>query len=89
MGYHNDLSSVNPYRQVTIFFIDFGLADCIINMGGFFLAVLRKGGYSCAQTTRIYADRTAGGNRYYCVVDGDIDAGPSAGAETGQDRLLP
>jgi hypothetical protein len=81
MGYHNNLSSVNLYRltdKVTIFFIDFGLANCIINSGGSFLAILRKGGYSFAQTTGIYIDRAAGGNRNYCAFDGDIDAGPAA-----------
>jgi hypothetical protein len=78
MGYHNDLSFVARYRQVTIFFIDFGLIDCIINMGGFCFSSFKKGGYSHAQTTRVYIDRTAGCNRNYCAFDGDIDAGPAA-----------
>ena len=45
--------------------------------------------YGRAQATSIHLDRTAGGNRYYCAVDGDIDASAAAGAETGPDRLLP
>ena len=37
----------------------------------------------------IPVNRTFSGDCYYCVVDGYIDAGPSACEETGPDRLLP
>jgi lysozyme family protein len=54
-------------------------------MGGFYFSgFLRNGGFSHAQTTGVYIDRTAGGNCYYCAVDGDIDAGTATGEETGQ-----
>ena len=33
---------------------------------------------------RVYVNRTFGGNRHCCTIDGDIDAGPAAGKETGQ-----
>ena len=89
MGHHNDLTAVARSRRITTFFIDLGPIESIINIGWFYFSGFKKGGYSHAQTRGVYIDRTAGGNRYYCAFDGDIDACPSAGAETGQDRLLP
>ena len=36
------------------------------------------------QVKRIYANRTTGCNRNYCLVNGGIDAGTTAGQETGK-----
>ena len=41
------------------------------------------------QTQGFHTDRAAGGHRYYCVANGDIDAGPSPGQRTGQNSYLP
>ena len=35
------------------------------------------------KTPGIYPDRTLGGDRYHRLADGDIDAGPESGKETG------
>jgi hypothetical protein len=37
---------------------------------------------------RIHSDRTPGGNRYYCVIDGNIDAGTATGKEAGKVSYL-
>ncbi|GAI85627.1 unnamed protein product, partial [marine sediment metagenome] len=36
----------------------------------------------------LYANRASGGDRYYCAVDGDIDAGIAAGKETDKGGYL-
>jgi hypothetical protein len=41
------------------------------------------------QIKRIHANRTTGGNRYRSSIDGDIDAGPAAGEETGKGYYMP
>jgi hypothetical protein len=40
------------------------------------------------EAKRIYANRIVGCNRYYRVVDGDIDAGTGAGEEAGKRDCL-
>ncbi len=51
--------------------------------------VNRKKGCHYGQTKGFYANRTFGGNRHHCIVDGDIDAGTTAGKETGKVGYLP
>ncbi len=36
------------------------------------------------QAKRFHPDRAPGSNRYYCIVNGDIDARTTAGEEAGQ-----
>jgi hypothetical protein len=48
----------------------------------------RRGDFH-AKAQRLYVNRAAGGNCHYCVVDGYIDAGTTAGEETGQNRNVP
>jgi len=36
-----------------------------------------------AQTKRIYLNRAFGGNRHYCVIDGNLDAGAATGKGAG------
>ncbi|GAG46974.1 unnamed protein product, partial [marine sediment metagenome] len=43
-----------------------------------------KNEYHYGQTKRVYVSRTFGGNCHYSDVDGDIDAGPTAGKESGK-----
>ena len=43
----------------------------------------REGENNHAQTKRIYLNRAFGGDRYYCVVDGDLDAGTATGKGAG------
>ena len=38
----------------------------------------------CGSSNGVYVNRTFGGNRHCCIIDGDIDAGAAAGKETGQ-----
>jgi hypothetical protein len=38
---------------------------------------------------RFYFNRTFGSDCYYCIVDGNIDAGTAAGKETGKSDYLP
>jgi len=42
MEYYNNLSSVTRCRQANIFFVDFGLIDCIIIMGGFYFSNFKE-----------------------------------------------
>ena len=43
----------------------------------------REGENNHAQTKRIYLNRAFGGDRYYCVIDGDLDAGTATGKGAG------
>jgi len=36
-----------------------------------------------AQKKRIYIDRALGGNRHYCIIDGNLDAGAATGKGAG------
>jgi hypothetical protein len=44
--------------------------------------------YHHEQTKRIHLNRTFGGDRYYCAIDGNTDAGTTAGKETGKGSCL-
>jgi hypothetical protein len=45
--------------------------------------VNRKKGCHYGQTKGFYVNRTSGGDRYYCAIDGNIDAGPESREKTG------
>ncbi len=43
---------------------------------------------SYAQSKRLYFNRAFGGDSYYRIIDGDIDASAAASKETGQGRRV-
>jgi hypothetical protein len=49
----------------------------------------RQKEYNHEEPKRVYPDRTFGGDRYYCAIDGDIDACPEPREETGTVGFLP
>jgi len=40
------------------------------------------------QIKRVHTNRTISCNRHYCLIDGDIDAGPGTSEESGKDGYL-
>jgi len=61
--------------------------NCIQALG-LALSSIEKTRYRYCETKRIYSDRTFSGNRYYCAVNGNIDAGSGESKEADKGDYL-
>ncbi len=61
-----------PRQKLAQFLLDFGLQEEYVC---FSVLLVKKLGCSHGETKRIYLNRALGGNRHYCTIDGDINAG--------------